>query len=137
VIARNKRRSVRPPKGEHSETVEISLGAVIVHFGEKLHFARAAPIIDGGVQYQDLLSPCLCERLQETPYNHLGQKPDQATPIMPMSAEKSINSVFSHMGRRIFMDPGEDVPAHKRQLKDSPENQKWPDTTELTNPGLV
>jgi hypothetical protein len=123
MVARNKRSSVRPPKGEHSETVEISLGAVIVHFGEKLHFARAAPIIDGGVQYQDLLSPCLCERLQETPYNHLGQKPDQATPIMPISAEKSINSVFSHMGGRILVYPGEDVPTHKGQLKDDSQNQ--------------
>jgi hypothetical protein len=96
---------------------------MIVDFGEKLHFVRAAPIIDGSVQYQDLLSPCLCERFQETLYNHLGQKPDQSTPIMPMSAEKSINSVFSHMGVRILVYPGEDVPTHKGQLKDDSQNQ--------------
>jgi hypothetical protein len=110
---------------------------MIVHFGEKLHLTLTAPIIDGSVQYQDLLSPCLRERLQETLYNHLGQKPDQATPIMPRSADKSINSVFPHMGRRILVDPGEDVSAHKSQLKDDSENQKWPDTTKLANTGSV
>jgi hypothetical protein len=96
---------------------------MIVDFGEKLHLARAAPIIDGSVQYQDFLSTRLCERLQETLYNHLRQKTDQAPPIMPISAEKSINSVFSHMGGRILVDPCKDVPAHKGQLKDDSQNQ--------------
>jgi len=96
---------------------------MIVHFGEKLHLTLTAPIIDGSVQYQDLLSPCLRERLQETLYNHLRQKTDQSPPIMPISAEKSINSVFSHMGGRILVDPCEDVPAHKGQLKDDSQNQ--------------
>jgi hypothetical protein len=56
---------------------------------------------------------------------------------MPRSADKSINSVFPHMGRRILVDPGEDVSAHKSQLKDDSENQKWPDTTKLANTGSV
>jgi len=96
---------------------------MIVHFREKLHLRRTAPIIDGSVQYQDLLFPSLCERLQENLYNHLRQKPDQPTPIMSRSADKSINSVFPHRGGKVLVDPGEDVPAHKSQLKDDPQNQ--------------
>jgi hypothetical protein len=64
----------------------------------------------------------ISERLQETPYNHLGQKTHQATPIMPVSAEKSINSVFSHLGGSIPVYPGENVPTHKGQLKDNSQN---------------
>jgi hypothetical protein len=54
-----------------------------------------------------------------------------------MSAEKSINSVFSHMGGRILVDPCEDVPAHKGQLKDDSQNQKRADATQLPDPGSV
>jgi hypothetical protein len=137
VVAMNKRRSILPSQSQHSEPVEISLGAMIVDFGEKLHLRRTAPIMGGSLQYQDLLPLCLRERFQETLYDHLGQKPDQATPIMPVSAEKSLNSVFSHTGSRILMDPGEDVFTHKRPIKDSSENQKWFDISQLPNPGLV
>jgi len=55
----------------------------------------------------------------------------------PRSADKSINSVFPHMGRRILVDPGEDVSAHKSQLKDDSQNQKRADTTQLPDPGSV
>jgi hypothetical protein len=41
---------------------------------------------------------------------------------MARRADKSINSVFPHMGFRILVDPGEDVPAHKGQLKDDSQN---------------
>jgi hypothetical protein len=110
---------------------------MIVNFGQKLYLARPTSIIDGSVQYQDLLSVRRCKRLQESHCDHLGQKPDQTTPIIPVTTEESVNSVFSHLRLRIPVNPGEDVFTNKGQFKNGTKNQKWPDTTELPDAGLV